>query len=166
VSYPRGNNTIYDAVNNVNNGTLINGTVFSATGGTGGSLFFDGVDDYVEIGTVPTLTSFSVDVWFYVSNATPPVGQQYLWFDRFFCKYIICLYGRDFQFLASFGLSIYQYSTGGYNLGAWNNVVFTYNLSTQDAIFYINGVYDSTTPSVTGINYSGSKYLGLRYAGD
>ena len=164
VSYPRGNNMIYDAVNNVNNGTLINGTVFSATGGTGGSLFFDGVDDYVEIGTVPTLTSFSVDVWFYVSNATPPVGQQYYGLIGSFANSLFAYTGGTF-FLASFGLSIYQYSTGGYNLGAWNNVVFTYNLSTQDAIFYINGVYDSTTPSVTGINYSGYKYLGLDYAG-
>ena len=162
VSYPRGNNTIYDAVNNVNNGTLVNGTIFSATGGTGGSLSFDGIDDYVAIGTVPTLTSFSVDVWFY--TPTLYTGQAYSLIGSFANQ--LQAYVNGGGFVASFALSYYQYSAGGYNLGAWNNVVFTYSPSTQDAIFYINGVYDSTTPSVTGISYNGDKFLGVTYPGD
>lgn len=162
-SYPIGGGTIYDAVGS-NNGTLTNGVTYSANTGLGGSLSFDGVDDYVSIGPVQTLTSFSVDVWFYVSNATPPVGQQYYGLMGSFANALFAYTGGTF-FLASFGLSIYQYSTGGYNLGAWNNVVFTYDLTSQNAIFYINGVYDSTTPSVTGINYSGDKFLGLDYPG-
>ena len=162
VSYPRGNNTIYDSVNNANNGTLINGTVFSATGGTGGSLFFDGVDDYVDIGSAAGLASFSVDVWFY--RLTNP-GPSYYPLVGAFSNYLAIL-DPSGRFISGFALGVNQFSTGGTSVDIWNNVVFTYNASTQDVIFYINGVYDSTTPSVTGISYGGGHVLGMRYAGD
>jgi len=159
VSYPRGNTTIYDAVNNVNNGTLINGTSFSATGGTGGSLSFDGIDDYVDIGAVTTLTKFSIDVWFY---AVPNIGPSYSPLVASFSNYLAA-YPSGSGFLSTFPGTIL--STGGFSLNRWNNVVFTYDTSTQNAIYYINGIYDSTT-SIAGQSYSGSKFLGVRYAGD
>lgn len=162
VSYPRGNNTIYDSVNNVNNGTLINGTVFSATGGTGGSLYLDGIDDYVDIGFASGLASFSVDVWFYrLLNS----GPSYCPLVGAFANYLAIL-NPSGRFISGFALGNNQFSTGGTSLNTWNNVVFTYNASTQDVIFYINGVYDSTTPSVTGISYGAAHVLGMRYAGD
>jgi hypothetical protein len=160
VSYPRGNNTIYDAVNNVNNGTLINGTSFSATGGTGGSLYFDGVDDYVDIGAVTTLTTFSIDVWFYALTNT---GPAYYPLVASFANYLAA-YASGSGFLATFPST--ATSSGGFSFNTWNNVVFTYDTNTQNGIFYINGVYDSTTASFAGQSYNGSKYLGVRYAGD
>lgn len=159
VSYPRGNNTIYDSVNNVNNGTLINGTIFSATGGTGGSLYLDGVDDYVDIGAVPTLTTFSIDVWFYPLTNT---GPAYFPLVASFGNYLAA-YASGSGFLATFPGSIA--STGGFSFNVWNNVVYTYDTTTGNGIFYINGVYNSTG-TLSGQSYNGSKFLGVRYGGD
>ena len=46
-SYPGSGTTWNDISGNVNKGTLTNGPTFDT--GSGGSLVFDGVDDYVEI---------------------------------------------------------------------------------------------------------------------
>ncbi len=163
--YPRGNNVIKDAglTTNLNiYATLYNGVSFAATGGTGGSLSFDGVDDYVDIGFTSGLTSFSVDVWFY--RLTNP-GPSYCPLVGAFSNYLAVL-NSDGRFISGFALDNNQFSTGGTSVNTWNNIVFTYNASTQDAIFYINGVYDSTTPSVTGISYGAGHVLAMRYAGD
>jgi surface protein len=52
-SYPKGGTSWYDISSGGNNGTLINGPTFNAEGG--GSIVFDGVDDYVS---VPKQTAF------------------------------------------------------------------------------------------------------------
>jgi hypothetical protein len=47
-SYQSGSTTWFDKSGNANNGTLINGPLFSTDGG--GSIVFDGADDYVNFG--------------------------------------------------------------------------------------------------------------------
>jgi hypothetical protein len=59
-SYVSGSTTWRDVAGS-NNGTLINGPTFNAT--NGGSIVFDGVDDYVS-GSVLVTPSFSVNFWF------------------------------------------------------------------------------------------------------
>jgi len=58
-SYPTSGTTWHDLSGNGNNGTLVNGTIFS-----GGSMVFDGVDDYILI---PTYTfgngDWTLSVW-------------------------------------------------------------------------------------------------------
>ena len=52
-----------------NNGTLTNGPTYSSA--NGGSIVFDGVDDYVYLGNPPSLqfgNSFSFGCWFYWAN--------------------------------------------------------------------------------------------------
>jgi len=56
-SYPRSGTTWYD-VGGTNNGTLINGPTFS-----GGSIVFDGVDDYVQSGIIEPQT-LTLCAWF------------------------------------------------------------------------------------------------------
>ena len=48
-SYPGSGNSWLDLSGNGNNGTLTNGPTYSSA--NGGSLVFDGVDDYVNCGT-------------------------------------------------------------------------------------------------------------------
>jgi hypothetical protein len=58
--------TWYDLSGNGNDGELINGVSYSGT--NGGSLVFDGVNDYVECGNDASLNfgtgSFSISIWF------------------------------------------------------------------------------------------------------
>jgi hypothetical protein len=54
-SYPGSGTTWLDKSGNSNNGTLVNDPTFSSE--NGGSIVFDGVDDYVDISTTPNLTN-------------------------------------------------------------------------------------------------------------
>jgi hypothetical protein len=72
---PRSSNVITDITGRGNNGTLTNNPVFTLV--NGGSLAFDGVDDYVEFGgTARYFTSYitqqiTIETWLYVpSSAT------------------------------------------------------------------------------------------------
>jgi hypothetical protein len=64
-SYPSNGNTWYDISSSGNNGTLTNGPTYSSS--NGGTLVFDGVDDYVDCGansiTKPT-GSMTISYWF------------------------------------------------------------------------------------------------------
>ena len=55
-SYPKGLSTWYDMSPNLNNSTLTNGPTYSSDGG--GSLIFDGVDDYASV-SIPNALSYT-----------------------------------------------------------------------------------------------------------
>jgi hypothetical protein len=78
-SYPGSGTTWYDMSGNLKHGTLTNGPTFSAT--NGGSLVFDGTDDYVSTGALSgSFSSFSVFIWFYptsVTNYENPIDCNY-----------------------------------------------------------------------------------------
>ena len=58
-SYPGSGTTWFDLTSNNNDGTLINNPTFDST--NGGSIVFDGIDDYVSFSTITNNTSpFSV----------------------------------------------------------------------------------------------------------
>jgi hypothetical protein len=56
-SYPKNDNTIYYLSQNGNNGTLINGPTFNSDGG--GCLVFDGVDDFIDCGSLSVINGYS-----------------------------------------------------------------------------------------------------------
>ena len=67
-SYGGDGTTWRDLSGNGNNGTLVNGVGFSAE--EGGSLIFDGVNDYVSGTSTGIVTNnISVDIWFNVNSA-------------------------------------------------------------------------------------------------
>jgi hypothetical protein len=67
-SYPTTGTTWYDLSSGGNNGTLTNGPTFNSA--NGGSIVFDGVDDYISIVGVNSLfevanATFTVNMWVY-----------------------------------------------------------------------------------------------------
>jgi hypothetical protein len=54
-SYPKSGTTWYDLSSGGNNGTLTNGPTFNSS--NGGSIVFDGVDDYADCGLITSLPS-------------------------------------------------------------------------------------------------------------
>lgn len=60
-SYPRGGTAINDVSGFGNNGTLVNGVGYSSDGG--GSLSFDGVNDYVQTPIKPDVNSLTITMW-------------------------------------------------------------------------------------------------------
>jgi hypothetical protein len=90
-SYPRSGTTWYD-VSGSNNGTLTNGPTFDS--GNGGSIVFDGVDDYSFTGyqmpAQSNTTSFAWNIWIYLISENLPYiiifgnrfGAPYLNFQK------------------------------------------------------------------------------------
>jgi prepilin-type N-terminal cleavage/methylation domain-containing protein len=68
-SYPGTGNTWFDLSGNGNNGTLINGVGYNSA--NGGSLVFDGVDDYSAISYTQTnVISYSIEAWINTSGTS------------------------------------------------------------------------------------------------
>jgi hypothetical protein len=60
-SYPGTGTTWTDLTGNGNNGTLVNGPTFDSS--NGGSIVFDGTDDFVSISGTRTLSLFTMICW-------------------------------------------------------------------------------------------------------
>ena len=61
LSYPGSGTTWFDLTSNNNDGTLINGPTFDSA--NGGSIVFDGVNDYVSFSTI-TNNIYTIDFWY------------------------------------------------------------------------------------------------------
>jgi len=61
VSYPKSGTSWYNLTGSVASGSLINGPTFSPS--NGGSIVFDGVDDYAVTSNFPSLSNWSTEMW-------------------------------------------------------------------------------------------------------
>ncbi len=96
-SYVSGSTTWNDLSRGNNNGTLVNDPTFSSS--NGGSIVFDGTNDYVGVSKVNAMSSFTLSFWFniisflgesrllYVSNNSQSpgfrsdMGNKLIWWD-------------------------------------------------------------------------------------
>lgn len=79
-SYPRAGTTWYDISGNNFNGTMVNGPVYSSD--NGGNIFFDGTDDYINLGDRSEFTypnGFTFDMFFKPTTITTgnPILEKY-----------------------------------------------------------------------------------------
>ena len=120
-SYPSSGTAWNDLSGNNNNGTLTNGPTFTSS--FGGSIVFDGTNDYISIGSqniVGTGTSaFTGELWWYI-NKTLASGE-----------YIMPIrIKQDSEFFISL-----------YNPSGTYNIIPTFRLSTQYGIPVTNSDY-------------------------
>ena len=138
-SYVSGSTTWVDLSGNGNNGTLINGPTFSTV--NGGSIVFDGGDDYVDTGKTATQlgvynANYTFDAWVYPTNFT---GDR----SMFGTGTNVLREGLHLVFRNG---TIYQghYSAdiqaGTGTLNEWNNICYTYIQSSGLASIYKNGI--------------------------
>ena len=75
-SYPGSGTTWSDLTGNFYNGTLINGPTFNSA--NGGSIVFDGTNDYASLGNILNYTSenFTFSYWVIFSSFTSNVANQ------------------------------------------------------------------------------------------
>ena len=134
---PPYNGTIWtDLSGNNNSGSLINGPTFN--GGNGGSIVFDGTNDYAQSGKINP-TYFTISCWFR-ANGVPSTN------DAFGGTLVISspqLFGGVVQYAVS-----YSWSSQKLNFTVQNNILTT---STPN-----NSVLRNTLYNVTGL------YNGLR----
>ena len=163
-SYP-GTGTTWTDLKGVNNGTLTNGPTFDA--GNGGGIVFDGTNDYVTIGSVPSLnltTSFTLECWAKttgVSGVRTIAGNIDTTTDN--CNYRMALTNNN-------GLAVGQFTSGGVFKSAsltgplnntWNHYVLTWD--NNNLIIYLNTVsssanYSGFTPDTNSTNFFIGKF--------
>jgi hypothetical protein len=144
-SYTSGSTTWFDRSGNARNGTLTNGPTYNSA--NGGSIVFDGVDDYVTISTfsIPT-GSFSCESFFQWSNLGTSRGTIFsLNYDYPNTGYLIRQ--RDdssgkFVIWSDYGSESGVFSTAALTINTWNHVVVVQLNGTCS--IYINGVLDSS----------------------
>jgi len=141
-SYPTTGTTWFDKSGNANNGTLTNGPTFSSA--NGGSIVFDGTNDYVSLGTSSALspTQLTVNIWFRLPT-TANTSQFYIIRNRTY-GYGISSTNRTINFFVypnnSSAIS-YNILSSSINFDTWYNVTMTYG----NSIFrvYLNGILQS-----------------------
>jgi hypothetical protein len=171
-SYPGSGTTWTDLSGNGNNGTLTNGPTYSSA--NGGSIAFDGVNDYTNLGNASSITKASqitINCW--VRPISLPVGfNKGAVMVRGDTSYILYWYettgsnnrlwfhlpGIDSPFTSSA-----SYLTSNFTTNIWYNISATYDGSSSN--LYVNAVLVNTATGKSGlINGSNNIYLG--YAKD
>jgi hypothetical protein len=160
-SYPSQGKTWYDISGSMVDGRLLNGPTYSTDGG--GSIVFDGADDYISCGTsIPPAGNISVFDWVYVSTFQTPWNILITkWFDPS---------ASDFHWaLKSDGSGFKQnlYTTNNsdmfgnsyFSTGTWYYVGFTL-INGGTLTFYVNGNTDGTHSSVSRTPQSSNLIIG------
>jgi len=144
-SYPGSGTTWRDLSGNANNGTLTNGPTFNT--GSAGSIVFDGVDDYVNIGNIGNFGSNPI-TYEWVLKSTPNGNFQ-----------SILINGTDNQahiYLMDNGniryFSTTSYDTVGLNVNTNIFKILSITKSGSTALIYVNGIlaYTLGVASQTG----------------
>jgi hypothetical protein len=156
---PRSGNTITDISGRGNNGTLFNGPVYVKD--NLGALSFDGIDDYVNLGTFFNYTNFTISLWVYPGSTQVQYADifdnNHTGNQNFVCQQNVSNTNQySFACLNATNAS----GTGLFTLTAntWTFLTFTWNNSIASA--YINGAFHSSGSAANPINYS-SQYLRL-----
>jgi hypothetical protein len=188
-SYPRASTIWYDLSGGdgggFNNGTLVNGPVYASTIG-GGSISFDGSDDYVTCGnpvSTQSLTQITMSVWVkfsgldyvggtgalngFMSKGYPDISSPN---TGFWFAYDNRSNGSSFTYTCfgnsngGFAGGVNNFSSKSYTFtnGVWYNITATVNSSSQGAL-YINGVQQGS--SVTFSNLSIPNTTNTLYVG-
>ena len=153
-SYPSSGTTLFDLSGNNYDGTLVNGVGYDSA--NGGSLEFDGINDYVDFGNSVTngQIDISVSLWCYVYGQA---GAQFLIqkYDANTTRngYFLYYSGTTNKFGADGRESAAQYisnpSANTFSANNWYNVVFT--KSANNWRLYVNNVLEANNFPGNGI---------------
>lgn len=137
------------------NGTLLNGATAGATGVVGGALSLDGTDDYVEVPDSAALTTpggITIDAWVKPTtlaagnivskyNSSPTVGQFSFTIGAAFGdgRVRFCVYENPNFNCADTDAPVL-------NPGVWQHVAGTFDVATQEAKVYVDGVEVPSSP--------------------
>jgi len=163
-SYPGSGTTWTDLSGRGNTGTLTNGPTYSST--NGGSIVFDGVDDYTSISNNSLLSfgtnSFTINLWITrtTTNSFNPIITTYNNYSGGYSTYFYAgiysasnVYDTGFTILTSGGSHITTLSAIPITNNEWINVSVT--RSGDNITLYRNGSFYSTASS-SGNDWSGT----------
>jgi hypothetical protein len=157
-SYPGTGVNWYDLCVNGNNGTLVNGVGYSDS--NGGSLVFDGADDYVAISNLG-LSSHTIEGWFNSSDVlqggavAATICNIFGNYDGGVSKYTFIGLIPNLAFRIDDGATSFaSVAQISYSANTWYHVALTYNASDGDTRAYVNGNQIGSRSSTTNIVFN------------
>ena len=155
-SYPGSGTTWTDLSSNSFNATLVNGVGYNAN--NGGSLLFDGNNDFVRVGPIPftgtSTASVSWGLWVYPTSASGNImsmsntDPQSAWNMP-----PIAATGQNFR--GKIWSNNYLNSASNYSLNTWYYLVLVFDYTARTQRFYVNGMLQSSQSNIS-YNASGS----------
>jgi hypothetical protein len=146
-SYPNAGTTWTDISGNGNNGTMVNGPIFGTA--SGGQITFDGVNDYVEMGTITSLNliNISISVWVKPTTITdyiPVIGRYhntttYNGWELYYFKSTNKFYFGGRESSSSY---LQVMSNNTYSINNWYNITGVKSGNVWS--LYVNGVLDNS----------------------
>jgi hypothetical protein len=170
-SYSGSGTTWTDLSGNDNNGTLTNGPTYSSS--NGGSLVFDGVDDFINIPDSSSLTSTSaltINCWIRATalsgNYSSIIGKGTSDADEEYC--VLILTSPSYLYFDVGGNGPYTRPSFTFNTNTWYNIcsVHSRTAGTSSLSLYVNGVSLSNTvinPTLTPNDNSSPVSIGSRF---
>ena len=164
-SYPGSGTTWRDLSGNNNTGTLASGSAFSSA--NGGSIVFDGIDDFIDLPINAQFNTPSVtfDCWINLQNRNNRHIVYVNWSGN-------SLEVNSNRTVVMYNLSsadqLGATTTSTINFGEWVNITGIYNSISQTLETYINGllratrtstpntIYNVSTHRISGTNFSGA----------
>jgi hypothetical protein len=146
-SYPSSGTVWNDISGFQNNGTLINGPTFNSS--NGGSIVFDGVDDFTDLVFLPQQTDspLSVFAWVYL-NALPNPGV----ICGIWGHYGTSSVNSHFEMYNTYSRirlgNINNTTLPVFTIGQWIHAGFT--STGTDHIYYVNGISQTSWSGATG----------------
>jgi hypothetical protein len=140
LSYPGSGTTLGDVSGNSVDGTLVNGVGYNNS--NGGSLVFDGNDDYVSFSSGFSSTdNLTYEAW--VNPSSLGGWGVLLNHDSWNTGYIHFQFAGNLLQFALNGESD-KYSTYSFNTNTWYQVAAVYSKSAKTISFYVNGTLTNT----------------------
>lgn len=162
-------NTWYDMSGNENHGELINGVGYNAA--NGGSLVFDGVNDYIYISPSPSniLRTLTMECWFKSNGSPGGAGGYHVMFQKeggFSGGAVYGLRANDNSYFYAMicydDLSASQnqlQSTTNITNGVWYHIASTFD-SNYNWKLFINGVLDKST-TLTAVPFQNNSQINI-----
>jgi hypothetical protein len=145
-SYASGSTIWYDKSGGVNNGTLTNGPTYNSA--NGGSIVFDGTNDYVDCGNNSSLNApnqITLSAWV---NGTYTPGAEYAVIDKGgVVGHHFGVYQQKIIFQTPNG---YRQSDTILSSNVWCNIVAVYNKT--NVYFYLNSIANGVQALTGGLN--------------
>jgi hypothetical protein len=168
-SYVSGSTIWNDVSRSGNNGTLTNGPTFNS--GNGGSIVFDGSNDYVKPpnSTILQLTNFTLSSWVRINVQN--INQFIIDTSTSLANGL----GYSYRIKTDNKIRFWAYdannaldSTTTISPNIWYNILVTYNNTSKIQSIYINGVFNVSNThtntfvvsTVTNLQIGGSLVLG------
>jgi len=157
-SYPGSGTTWTDLSGQGNTGTLTNGPTYNS--GNGGSIVFDGTNDYVDCGNLSSvqITVGTIAAWFNATNGNSGfngiIAKQWAW-ALFVSDNVLIAYDWGTGLSRSTGITVGN--------STWNYAAMTFTETvgspSNNAIVYLNGSAVLTT-TVKHVNHNVSFQIG------